>query len=153
MLHAGEVRRVMSLRNPLQKMSKSDNQELSRINLTDSSDEIRNKVRKAVTDSTGRITYDQTTRPGVSNLVSIYAAISGLNHSETCERFEGKQTVDFKDELAEILVERLSPIREKIAQLEENMDYVEGILREGSEKATAIAEENLNEIKRLVGIL
>ena len=69
MLHAGEVRRVMSLRNPLQKMSKSDNQELSRINLTDSSDEIRNKVRKAVTDSTGRITYDQTTRPGVSNPV------------------------------------------------------------------------------------
>ena len=134
-------------------MSKSDNQELSRINLTDSPDEIRNKIRKAVTDSTGSITYDPTERPGVSNLVSIYAAVSGLNHDETCERFAGKQTVDFKEELAEVLVERLSPIREKIAQLEEDMDYVDGVLKEGSERAAAMAEENLNEIKRLVGIL
>ena len=143
----------MSLRNPLQKMSKSDNQEMSRINLTDVPDEIRKKIRRAVTDSMGRVTFDPTTRPGVSNLVSIYGAVTGLSHDKICERFEGKQTVDLKDELAEVLIEELCPIQEKIAQLEGNMDYVEGVIKEGTERATAIAEENLNEIKKIFGML
>ena len=143
----------MSLRNPLQKMSKSDNQEMSRINLTDLPDEIRKKVRRAVTDSTGRVTFDPTTRPGVSNLVSIYGAVTGLSHDKICERFEGKQTVHLKDELAEVLIQELCPIQKKIAQLEGNMDYVEGVIKEGAERATAMAEENLNEIKKIVGML
>ena len=143
----------MSLRNPLQKMSKSDNQEMSRINLTDLPDEIRKKVRRAVTDSTGRVTFDPTTRPGVSNLVSIYGAVTGLSHDKICERFEGKQTVHLKDELAEVLIQELCPIQEQIVQLEGNMDYVEGVIKEGTERATAMAEENLNEIKRIVGML
>ena len=143
----------MSLRNPLQKMSKSDNQEMSRINLTDLPDEIRKKVRRAVTDSIGRVTFDPTSRPGVSNLVSIYGAVTGLSYDKICERFEGKQTVDLKDELAEVLIEELCPIQEKIAQLEGNMDYVEGVMKEGTERATAMAEENLNEIKKIVGML
>ena len=143
----------MSLRNPLQKMSKSDNQEMSRINLTDLPDEIRKKVRRAVTDSTGRVTFDPTTRPGVSNLVSIYGAVTGLSHDKICERFEGKQTVHLKDELAEVLIQELCPIQKKIAQLEGNIDYVEGVIKEGTERATAMAEENLNEIKKIVGML
>ena len=143
----------MSLRNPLQKMSKSDNQEMSRINLTDLPDEIRKKVRRAVTDSTGRVTFDPTTRPGVSNLVSIYGAVTGLSHDKICERFEGKQTVHLKDELAEVLIQELCPIQEQIVQLEGNMDYVEGVIKEGTERATAMAEENLNEIKKIVGML
>ena len=143
----------MSLRNPLQKMSKSDNQEMSRINLTDLPDEIRKKVRRAVTDSTGRVTFDPTTRPGVSNLVSIYGAVTGLSHDKICERFEGKQTVHLKDEPAEVLIQELCPIQKKIAQLEGNIDYVEGVIKEGTERATAMAEENLNEIKKIVGML
>ena len=143
----------MSLRNPLQKMSKSDNQEMTRINLTDSPDEIRKKVRRAVTDSTGRVTFDPATRPGVSNLVSMYGAVTGLSHDKVCEKFEGKQTVDLKDELAEVLIAELCPIQEKIAQLEGNMDYVESVMKDGAERATAMAEENLNEIKKIVGIL
>ena len=143
----------MSLRNPLQKMSKSDNQEMSRINLTDLPDEISKKIRRAVTDSMGRVTFDPTTRPGVSNLVSIYGAVTGLSHDKICERFEGKQTVDLKNELAEVLIEELCPIQEKIAQLEGNMDYVEGVIKEATERATAIAEENLTELKKIVGML
>ena len=134
-------------------MSKSDNQEMSRINLTDLPDEISKKIRRAVTDSMGRVTFDPTTRPGVSNLVSIYGAVTGLSHDKICERFEGKQTVDLKDELAEVLIEELCPIQEKIAQLEGNMDYVEGVIKEGTERATAIADENLTEIKKIVGML
>ncbi len=149
----GEVQRVMSLRNPLEKMSKSDNQETSRINLTDSPDDIRKKVRKAVTDSTSRITFEPTDRPGVSNLVSIYGALAELSHDEVCERFEGKETVHLKDELAELLVEKLGPINERILELESDPGFVDQVLRDGADKAKIIATENLDNVMRLMGIL
>jgi tryptophanyl-tRNA synthetase len=143
----------MSLRNPLQKMSKSDNQEASRINLTDSPDIIRKKIRKAVTDSTGRVTFEPTERPGVSNLISIYGALAELSHSEVCERFEGKQTVDLKDELAELLVDKLQPICDRILELEGEPGYIDQVLRDGADKAKPIAIENLDSIMRLMGLL
>ena len=143
----------MSLRNPLQKMSKSDNQELSCINLSDSADEIRNKVMKAVTDHVGRVTYEPQERPGVANLVAIYAATADITHDDVCARFEGRQTVDLKLELADLLIDSLAPIREEMARLECDPEHVDAILKEGADKAREIAEENLNEVKRLVGIL
>ena len=149
----GEVHRVMSLRNPLQKMSKSDNQEMSSINLSDSSDTIMKKIRRAVTDCMGRVTYDVEERPGVSNLIAIYAAMSGISHQQVCADFEGKQTVDFKTSLGELLVESLSPIRERMEQLEGDPGYVDLVLREGAEQAKRIAEENLVQIREKMGIL
>ena len=143
----------MSLRNPLQKMSKSDNQEASRINLTDSPDEIRKKIRKAVTDSNSRITYEPDDRPGVSNLVSIFAAFSEMSHDEVCGRFEGKQTVDLKDELGELLVEKLGPIRERIDELDKEGGYVEQVLRKGADKAKELAEQNLKSLMKLMGVV
>lgn len=143
----------MSLRNPLQKMSKSDNQELSRIGLADPPDVVRNKVMKAVTDSTGQIMYDPAERPGVSNLMAIHSAVTGQSYDDICTRFEGKQTVDLKEELAEALVEHLRPIRSKIEQLEGNPVFVAGVLREGAEKAREMADANLKGIKKLVGLL
>ena len=142
----------MSLRNPLQKMSKSDNQDMTRINLTDSSDDIRNKIRKAVTDCTGSVTFDPHERPGVSNLVSIFAAVSDSTPDKICRMFEGKQTVHLKDELAELLISELAPIREEINRLQTDRGYVMDILRDGSERAREIAEPNLAEIKVLMGI-
>lgn len=142
----------MSLRNPLQKMSKSDNQEASRINLTDSPDELRKKIRKAVTDSTGRITYDPIERPGVSNLVSIYAALADLSHDEVCERYADKQTVDMKNDLSEVVVEKLGPISENIHRLERDIGYVDQVLREGADKARTLAEENMKGIMKLMGV-
>lgn len=150
---SGDVQRVMSLRNPLQKMSKSDNQEMSRINLTDSPDELRKKVRKAVTDSTSRITYEPDDRPGVSNLVSIYSALADISHEDVCERFEGKETVDLKDELGELLVEKLGPIREEILRLEKDTGHVDQVLREGADKAKRLAEENLKSIMKHMGVV
>ena len=153
LLLTGEVQRVMSLRNPLQKMSKSDNQEMSRINLTDSPDELRKKVRKAVTDSTSRITYEPNNRPGVSNLVSMYSALADVSHKEVCERFEGKETVDLKDELGELLVEKLGPIHEEILRLEKDPGYVDQVLKEGADKAKSLAEENLKSIMKRIGVV
>lgn len=149
---SGEVHRVMSLRNPLQKMSKSDNQDMTRINLSDSPDQIRNKIRKAVTDSTGQVTFDPRERPGVSNLLEIYSALSGSRPEDICSRFEGKQTVDLKDELAEVLINKLAPIRQEINRLQSSRDYILQVLREGRDRALELADPNLREVKEIVGI-
>ena len=143
----------MSLRNPLQKMSKSDNQDMTRINLSDSPDQIRNKIRKAVTDSTSQVTFDPKQRPAVSNLVSIYSALTGKSPAEVCQLFEGKQTVDLKDALVEIVVDELAPIRQEINRLEGSREYVAQVLREGSERAAVMAEVNLEEVKKTVGVV
>ena len=148
----GEVHRVMSLRNPLQKMSKSDNQDMTRINLSDSPDQIHNKIRKAVTDCTGQVTFDPEGRPGVSNLVSIYSAITGLKPVEVCALFEGKQTIDLKDSIIEVLVNELAPVRQEMSRLDSQRDYVLSVLREGSDRAREMAEVNLKEVKRIMGI-
>ena len=142
----------MSLRNPLKKMSKSDNQDMTRVNLTDSADEIRNKIRKAVTDSTGCVTFDPKERPGVSNLVSMFSAVSGAPPDDVCAMFEGKQTLQFKEELAELLVGELAPVRQEIDRLQADRGYVLEVLREGGERAREMAEPNLTEIKRTMGI-
>ena len=142
----------MSLRNPLQKMSKSDNQEMSSINLCDPPDVVVKKIQRAVTDSEGRVWYEPEERPGVSNLVAIYAAVSGLSHEEVGEEFRGKQTVDFKRSLGELLVETLAPIRERAEQLEGDPAHVDGILKEGAEKASRIAQENMALVKAKMGI-
>lgn len=133
-------------------MSKSDNQELSRITLSDTPDEIRKKIQRAVTDSIGNITFDPTERAGVSNLVTMYSAMTELSTDEVCLRFEGKQSVDLKKELAEILVDKLAPVRKRIEQLECDQGYIEDILRKGAEKARSIAEKNISTISKLIGI-
>ena len=150
--YTGEAQRVTSLRNPLKKMSKSDNQDMTRINLADSPDEIRNKIRKAVTDSTGRVTFEPHERPGVSNLVSIFAAVSESKPEDVCRMFEGKQTVHLKDELAEVLINELAPVRQEINRLQADRGYVMDVLRDGGERARHIAEPNLTEIRELMGI-
>ena len=133
-------------------MSKSDNQDMTRINLTDSPDDIRNKIRKAVTDSTGHVTFDPEERPGVSNLISIFAAVSESKPEDICRMFEGKQTVNLKDELAELLINELAPVHQEINRLQSDRGYVLDVLRDGRERAQQIAEPHLTEIKELMGI-
>lgn len=148
----GEVHRVMSLRNPLQKMSKSDNQEMSCIYLSDTPDLIVKKVQKAVTDFEGQVTYDPEERSGVSNLVAIYAAMSGLSHEAVCKDFEGKQTVDFKKGLGELLVEKLGPIQGEMERLEADPGYVHNVLEEGARRAGEIAQLNLEQVRKSMGL-
>ena len=94
-------------------MSKSDNVELGRINITDGPDLIRNKIRKAVTDSVSKIEYDPENRPGISNLISIYSAITGDSYETICDRFKTEESVVMKDALAEVVIEHLKPIQQK----------------------------------------
>lgn len=148
----GEVHRVMSLRSPLHKMSKSDNQETSRINLSDTPDEIHNKIRKSVTDCESRVTFDPHTRPGVSNLVSIYSAITGLTHDEVVELFIGKQTVELKDALVGILVEHLAPIRQELTRLDNEDGFVREVLDNGAKMASERAQETVALVHTTLGI-
>ncbi|XP_019851391.1 PREDICTED: tryptophan--tRNA ligase, mitochondrial-like isoform X2 [Amphimedon queenslandica] len=104
LLSEGKNQRIMSLRNPLQKMSKSDNQEMARIDITDTPDQVHNKIRKAVTDCTSAVTFEPEERPGVSNLVSMYSALSGKTTDEVVEDFTGKETVELKDGLTQVIM-------------------------------------------------
>ena len=142
----------MSLRNPLQKMSKSDNQDLTRINLDDPPDTIRIKLRKAVTDCTSEITYDPINRPGVSNLVSIYSSITGTSPDQVVEEFVGKETVLLKDLLADVIIDHLKPLQEKMVALEQDGSYVTEVLKIGAEKAQIYAQDTLYEVKKILGI-
>ncbi len=142
----------MSLRNPLQKMSKSDNQEMSRINLSDSSDDIRNKIRKAVTDCNSEITYDPITRPGVGNLISIYSAITGLSHGDVVDLFVGKETVQLKDSLVEVIVEHLTPLRQELERLDRDEGFVVKVLEQGAVAASESATQTMSLMRQTIGI-
>ncbi|XP_038048072.1 tryptophan--tRNA ligase, mitochondrial-like [Patiria miniata] len=149
----GEVSRVKSLRNPSAKMSKSEPDPKSRIELTDSCEDIQEKFKKAVTDFTGSVTFDPENRPGVSNLVAIHVAIEDSSPEEICERVMGVQTGEYKVMLAEAVNAKLAPIRERIFELRRNTEYIEDVLRTGAERASEIAERTYNDVKKLVGLI
>lgn len=148
----GTIPRLKSLRFPDQKMSKSEGEDSGRINLMDNPDIIRKKIRKAVTDSINAITYDPVTRPGVSNLVSIFAALKGISVDEVCKGYMDKQSVQLKEDLADLLVDELTPIQQKMGQLKSDVTYVDKVLSSGSERASELARTNYNEIEILLGL-
>jgi tryptophanyl-tRNA synthetase len=149
----GEATRVMSLRDGTKKMSKSDQSGYSRINLTDSAEEIAKKLQKAKSDSFSHISYDPENRPEVSNLINIYSALSNLNKDQIIANYDGVGFAKFKKDLADIAVLKLSPISIKMQQLLQDKSYIEDILRKGKDKASAIAHETISEVKDLIGFV
>ncbi len=146
--------RIMSLRDEKAKMSKSDPSELSRINLTDSANDIRNKIRKAVTDSLPHLEYESLEgRPGVKNLVNIYTHITDLNIESVCKKFNGRNFAEFKNDLADLLVEELTPISKKIDDILSREDYLDNLIKDGAKRARMIAKANKQEIYKLMGLL
>ncbi|XP_013383599.1 tryptophan--tRNA ligase, mitochondrial [Lingula anatina] len=143
--------RIKSLRTPTSKMSKSEIDVKSRIDLTDSPEVIRGKIKKAVTDFTPEIFYDPDNRPGISNLMDIHAAFTGLSSDEITEQNKLKNTVGYKSEVADIVTQYLTPIREKVLRLREQPEYVQQILDRGAERAGDIAQENWMQIRKLMG--
>lgn len=168
----------MSLRNPENKMSKSDRAQGSRIDITDSVDTVRTKVgisahvelhfavwvcvrslasaataqlRKAVTDSLGEIHYDPKGRPGVSNLIEIYCAATGHSPVETEIAFKGCNTLEFKEGVATAVSEHLAPIQAEYARLETDPGFVMQVLDRGAQTAAAMAEQTMVEVRRAVG--
>jgi tryptophanyl-tRNA synthetase len=151
----GEATRVMSLRDGSKKMSKSDVSHASRINMTDDVDTIAKKIRKALTDAEPLPTEvaGLKDRPGASNLVGIYAALSDTTSAQVLTEFGGKGFGDFKPALADLAVDKLSQIQDEMRRLMAAPDHVDAIIKTGAEKARAIAEPILREIREKVGFL
>ncbi len=149
----GAATRVMSLRDGRKKMSKSDESDFSRINMTDSADVIADKVKRAKSDSIEGISYDEETRPEVANLINIYCAVTGEGRDAAVNRFAPYNFSKFKSEIADALVAKLAPINETYQKLIIDRQYLSKLLDEGAEKADAIAGANLKKIKEIVGFI
>jgi tryptophanyl-tRNA synthetase len=144
--------RVMSLDDPTRKMSKSAGSESSYIGVMDAPDVIRRKIRRAVTDS-GVEVKGGPDKPALSNLLDIYAALSGEAISEIQARYEGRGYAEFKGDLAEVVVEALAPIQERIRELEADKSYTLEVLKAGADRAEAIASRTLAKVRERVGLV
>ena len=160
----GAATRVMSLRDGKNKMSKSDVSDYSRLNLTDSVDDISNKIRKAKTDPLPLPDLDSlddkenfkeeiiNSRAEAVNLLNIYSALSNETIKKVVEKFVGKQFSDFKKELNEVAVETLAPITKEMRKLLEDQTYLTGIIKDGGNRANIIAQPIITKVKDIVGL-
>ena len=151
----GEATRVMSLKDGSKKMSKSDPSPNSRINMTDGADEIARKIKKATSDQ-DLLPGDPKGlegRPEAANLMGIYAALSDKTIADVCTEFEGQQFSTFKAALTDVAVSVLSPIGDEMARLVADPGYLDGVLKDGSDRAKAIADPILAEVFDTVGFL
>lgn len=144
--------RLKSLRNPDKKMSKSDPDAKSRIELTDDPDVVVEKCKKSLTDFTSAVTYDPTSRPAVANLIILHSLCTGLDPHHLCHENRNLDTAQYKLVVAEAVNEFLQPIRHRYMELLKNPGYLVSILDEGGAKATEIAQETWSEVKRAVGM-
>lgn len=145
--------RIMSLTDGTKKMSKSDPSDYSRITLMDDADAIAKKIKKAQTDSEPSLSYDPKGRPSVANLISIYAALAGSTPEAVVTQFADLKTGAFKGALADLAVEKLSPITARMRELMADTTTLDGILRQGAERARAIAAPIHEETMKRVGFL
>ena len=148
-----EAKRIMGLDDPAKKMSKSAENPNNYIALLDSPETIKEKIKSAVTDSGSEIKYDMENKPAISNLLLIYSLFSGKKMSELEKEYEGKNYSVFKQNLAEVIIENLSPIRKKYQELSANPDYVKKVLRAGADKAKTIASQTIKEVRAKIGFL
>ncbi|KAF9985804.1 hypothetical protein BGZ75_002515 [Mortierella antarctica] len=147
-----QTKRVMSLKDPSKKMSKSDKLERTRINLIDSPEAISAKIKGAVTDGIRGISYDRVERPAVANLVDIYAAMKRVSVEDVVNEHAASSNAVFKEALTDVLVTSLRPIQEEIVRLEREDAYIKSVLDQGAARASEIARPNLQEIHRLMGL-
>ena len=145
--------RIMSLKDGLRKMSKSEPSDLSRINLTDEKDQILNKIKKAKTDPMPMPVNidDLEKRPEAKNLMGIYSSLSDTSLEKNIDNFSGKNFSEFKDNLSQLLVDKLEPISVEIKKLLSEKNYLNQILLDGNEKANKIASKKVNEIHNIIG--
>ena len=143
--------RIMSLKDGTKKMSKSDPSDLSRVNLTDDKDIIKNKIKKAKTDSLPISEKDIEKRFEAKNLLEIYSSLAEKKIEDTINQFDGKNFSEFKEKLSDIMVEKISPISLEINKLLNDKKYLDKILIEGIEKADKIANKKILEMKKIIG--
>ena len=144
--------RIMSLQDPNKKMSKSDENLNNIISLLDDPNIIRKKIKRAVTDSGSKVCYDES-RPGISNLVSLYSLVTDSTYDVIEQLYDGKMYSDFKVDLGDALVEYLAPIQKEYNKLIKDKKYLESILKKGSEEACFRARKTLAKVYRKVGFI
>lgn len=151
----GPAPRVMSLKDGTKKMSKSDPSDLSRINLMDDAETISKKIRKAKTDPDAlpSETEGLKGRPEADNLVGIFAALSDRTKEDVLKEFGGQQFSVFKPALVELAVEVLSPVNGEMRRLMGDTAYIDGVLRDGGERARARAEKTMKEVRDIIGFV
>lgn len=142
--------RIMSLQDPTRKMSKSDPEDTF-ISLLDPPDAIRRKVRRAVTDSEADIRFDPENKPGVSNLLSIIAALTGQSVEEAAAELQGQGYGKLKDRVSECVIETLAPLQSEHRRLMADKAYLQGVLKENAEIANGMALRTLRKVQRKVG--
>ena len=148
-----EFSRIMSLKDGQKKMSKSELSDTSRINLTDNKDQIVNKIKKAKTDPFPMPSkvVELEKRPEAKNLIGIYSSLTDTNIEKIIDLYAGKNFSDFKEKLAEVLVDKIDPISSKIRNLLNEKDYLNKILEDGSNKANEISSKKIKEIHKIMG--
>ena len=148
-----EFSRIMSLKDGLKKMSKSELSDLSRINLTDDADQIVNKIKKAKTDPLPMPNYKEELdqRPEAKNLIGIYSSLTETKFEKIIDEFSGKNFSEFKEKLSQVLVEKILPISKEINKLLSEEKFLDTILLEGYEKANKIASNKIKKIHEIVG--
>lgn len=146
-----EGARIMSLDDPTAKMSKSAENIHSRISLLDDANKIKKSIMRATTDSEGTIRFDLENKPGISNLLNIYSAFSGIGVTEIEKQYEGRGYGDFKKDLVEVTTEAILPIQQKYSEIRKSQELID-ILKDGAEKANAISERTLHRVKEKFGL-
>jgi tryptophanyl-tRNA synthetase len=151
----GSATRVMSLRDGTKKMSKSDESDMSRINLTDDADAIANKIRRARTDP-NPLPYSKDElkdRPEAENLLNIYAALADQDRDAVIREFAGSQFSDFKQKLADLTVAKIAPVTKEMRRLLADPAEIDRTLKTGAQRARTIAAPVLDEVRKLVGFI
>ena len=143
---------IMSLQDPLHKMSKSDTDD-SFISMLDEADAVRRKIRRAVTDSDGEIRYDPQQKPGVSNLLTILCALTGESTEDAAARLSGKGYGELKAEVTEAVVGTLTPIQQDFKRYLSDKAFLENTWRTGAERASRIAERTLSKAMKKIGFV
>jgi tryptophanyl-tRNA synthetase len=143
--------KIMSLSNPTRKMSKSESDK-GTIYLLDPIEISKKKIMKALTDSDNKFYYDLENKPGLSNLINIYAALSSLTVDEVVEKFKDAENYGvFKRALCDLLEKELLPIQEKVKEIKESNSYIK-ILQDGAEEASRVAAEKMTQVYKAIGI-
>lgn len=142
--------KIMSLQDPTKKMSKSDENPNASIYLMDDPDTIMRKFKRAVTDSLASVRYNEE-QPGICNLMDIYSACTGKSREDIEKEFDGKGYGDFKTAVGESVVDVLKPLQTRVADLEKDKDYIDGIIKNNAEKANYFAQKTLRKVQKKVG--
>ena len=146
-----ESARIMSLDDPTAKMSKSAENDHSRISLLDTESKIKKSIMRATTDSEGSIRFDIENKPGISNLLNIYSSFSGKSVEELERQYEGAGYGSFKKDLVDVTVEALGPIKERFVQIRDSEELIR-MLADGAERANAIAQPVIHRVKETFGL-